>query len=111
MFKPGDEATPWMIMAKNGEPVGRIAGVGVGGKTYEGMGRVPGEQRNSCLLFHLPLVLTVSRSPRVRVLCPQQEDQTVCKRPSPAERIVGPEELLVLHGVTLCAEHVLQPPV
>ena len=43
MFKPGDEITAWMIAAKNGEPVGRIARVMVAGKTYEGMGRVPGE--------------------------------------------------------------------
>lgn len=44
MFKPGDEITAWMIAAKNGEPVGRIARVMVGGKTYEGMGKVPGEK-------------------------------------------------------------------
>ena len=44
MFKQGDEITAWMIAAKNGEPVGRIARVAVGGKTYEGMGRVPGEK-------------------------------------------------------------------
>jgi len=43
MFKPGDEATLWMIVAKNGEPVGRIVRVVVGGKQYEGFGRVPGE--------------------------------------------------------------------
>jgi hypothetical protein len=43
MFKPGDEVKIWMIVAKNGEPVGRIARVTVSGKTYEGMGRVPGE--------------------------------------------------------------------
>jgi Family of unknown function (DUF6152) len=43
MFKPGDEVHIWMIAAKNGEPVGRIARVIVNGKTYEGMGRVPGE--------------------------------------------------------------------
>jgi len=43
MFKPGDEVKLWMIVAKNGEPVGRIARVTVSGKTYEGMGRVPGE--------------------------------------------------------------------
>ena len=43
MFKPGDEIMAWMIAAKNGEPVGRIARVIVAGKTYEGMGRVPGE--------------------------------------------------------------------
>jgi len=43
MFKPGDEVQIWMIVAKNGEPIGRIARVIVGGKTYEGMGRVPGE--------------------------------------------------------------------
>jgi Family of unknown function (DUF6152) len=44
MFKPGDEITAWMIAAKNGEPVGRIARIAVNGKTYEGMGRVPGEK-------------------------------------------------------------------
>jgi hypothetical protein len=43
MFKPGDEVTIIMIVAKNGEPVGRIARVTVNGKTYEGMGAVPGE--------------------------------------------------------------------
>jgi hypothetical protein len=43
MFKPGDEVHIWMIVAKNGEPVGRIARVIVNGKTFEGMGRVPGE--------------------------------------------------------------------
>jgi hypothetical protein len=43
MFKVGDEVTIWMIVAKNGEPVGRIARVTVNGKTYEGFGRVPGE--------------------------------------------------------------------
>jgi hypothetical protein len=32
-----------MIVAKNGEPVGRIARITVNGKTYEGMGAVPGE--------------------------------------------------------------------
>jgi hypothetical protein len=44
MFKPGDEATLWMIVAKNGEPVGRIVRVNINGKTFEGFGRVPGEQ-------------------------------------------------------------------
>jgi hypothetical protein len=43
MFKPGDEVTIIMIVAKNGEPIGRIARITVNGKTYEGMGRVPGE--------------------------------------------------------------------
>jgi hypothetical protein len=40
MFKPGDEVTITMIVAKNGEPIGRIT---VNGKTFEGMGRVSGE--------------------------------------------------------------------
>jgi hypothetical protein len=44
MFKPGDTAHLWMIVAKNGEPIGRIARVTVAGKTYEGFGRVPGEK-------------------------------------------------------------------
>jgi len=44
MFKPGDEITVWMIAAKNGEPIGRMARVEVAGKRYEGMGRVPGEK-------------------------------------------------------------------
>jgi hypothetical protein len=43
MFKPGDEVTPTMIVAKNGDPVGRIVRIKVNGKTYEGFGRVPGE--------------------------------------------------------------------
>ena len=43
MFKAGDDVTIWMIVAKNGEPVGRIARIIVNGKTFEGMGRVPGE--------------------------------------------------------------------
>jgi hypothetical protein len=43
MFKPGDEVTVTMIAAKNGEPIGRIARVTVNGKTYGGMGQVPGE--------------------------------------------------------------------
>lgn len=43
MFKPGDEVTITMIVAKNGEPVGRIARATVNGKTFMGMGRVPGE--------------------------------------------------------------------
>lgn len=43
MFKPGDAVTITMVVAKNGEPVGRIARVVIGGKTFEGMGRVPGE--------------------------------------------------------------------
>jgi Family of unknown function (DUF6152) len=43
MFKMGDDVTIWMIVAKNGEPVGRIARIIVNGKTFEGMGRIPGE--------------------------------------------------------------------
>jgi uncharacterized protein DUF6152 len=43
MFKAGDDVTITMIVAKNGEPVGRIARVTLNGKTFEGMGRVPGE--------------------------------------------------------------------
>ena len=43
MFKAGDEVMVTMIVAKNGEPIGRIARIVVGGKTYQGMGRVPGE--------------------------------------------------------------------
>jgi len=43
MFKAGDEVTITMIVAKNGEPIGRIARVTVNGKTFQGMGRVPGE--------------------------------------------------------------------
>ncbi len=43
MFKPGDEAKIWMIVARNGEPIGRIVRVEVNGKTYEGFGKVPGE--------------------------------------------------------------------
>jgi hypothetical protein len=43
MFKAGDEVTITMIAAKNGQPVGRIARVIVNGKTYSGMGQVPGE--------------------------------------------------------------------
>ena len=43
MFKVGDEVNIWMVAAKNGEPVGRIARVIVNGKTFGGMGRVPGE--------------------------------------------------------------------
>jgi hypothetical protein len=43
MFKAGDEVDIAMIAAKNGEPIGRIARVTVNGKTFEGMGRVPGE--------------------------------------------------------------------
>src|SRR5579872_5757867 len=43
MFKPGDEVTLIMIVAKNGEPIGRIARATVNGKSYEGFGRVPGE--------------------------------------------------------------------
>jgi hypothetical protein len=44
MFKMGDAVTISMIVAKNGEPVGRIARVVINGKTFEGMGRVPGEE-------------------------------------------------------------------
>ena len=43
MFKAGDGITVTMIAAKNGEPIGRIARIIVNGKTFEGMGRVPGE--------------------------------------------------------------------
>jgi hypothetical protein len=43
MFKPGDEVSITMIVAKNGEPIGRIARATVNGKTFQGMGRVPGE--------------------------------------------------------------------
>jgi len=43
MFKPGDEVTITMIVAKNGEPIGRIARATVNGKTFQGMGRIPGE--------------------------------------------------------------------
>lgn len=34
MFKPGDEVTVTMYVAKNGQPIGRIAKVIVDGKTY-----------------------------------------------------------------------------
>ena len=44
MFKPGDDVTITMIVAKNGEPVGRIARITINGKSFDGMGRVPGEQ-------------------------------------------------------------------
>jgi len=44
MFKQGDEVKLWIIAAKNGEPIGRIARVATGGKTFEGFGRVPGEK-------------------------------------------------------------------
>jgi hypothetical protein len=43
MFKAGDDVTITMIVAKNGEPIGRIARITVNGKTFQGMGRVPGE--------------------------------------------------------------------
>src|SRR5579863_10204592 len=36
MFKPGDEVTLTMIVAKSGEPIGRIARVIVNGKAYPG---------------------------------------------------------------------------
>src|SRR6202521_4210483 len=45
MFKTGDEVTVTMIAAKNGEPIGRIARITVNGKTYQGMGPVPGEAK------------------------------------------------------------------
>ena len=45
MFKAGDEVTVVMIAAKNGEPIGRIARITVNGKTYQGMGPVPGEAK------------------------------------------------------------------
>jgi len=41
MFKPGGEVTIAMIVAKNVEPIGRIARIMVNGKIFEGMGRVP----------------------------------------------------------------------
>jgi hypothetical protein len=44
MFKPGDTVKLWIIGAKNGEPIGRIARVEVDGKKFEGFGRVPGEK-------------------------------------------------------------------
>jgi hypothetical protein len=43
MFKPGDEVTLTMIVAKSGEPIGRIARVIVNGKAYPGFAKVPGE--------------------------------------------------------------------
>jgi hypothetical protein len=43
MFKPGGEVTITMIVAKNVEPIGRIARNMVNGKTFEGMDRVPSE--------------------------------------------------------------------
>jgi hypothetical protein len=43
MFKPGDEVTVWMIVAKNGDPIGRIERIIVNGKTYEGMRSAPAE--------------------------------------------------------------------
>jgi hypothetical protein len=43
MFRPGDEVTITMIGANNGEPIGHIARITVKGKTFEGMGQVPGE--------------------------------------------------------------------
>jgi hypothetical protein len=46
MCKSGDEVTVWMIVAKNGEPIGRISRVTVSGKTYEGMGRLPADASN-----------------------------------------------------------------
>jgi len=45
MFKPGDEAVLTMIVAKSGEPIGRIVRAVVDGKTFEGFGRVPGEAK------------------------------------------------------------------
>jgi hypothetical protein len=44
MFKAGDDVTITLIAAKNGEPIGRIARITVNGKTFQGMGRVPGEE-------------------------------------------------------------------
>jgi len=44
MFKVGDSVKLWLIAAKNGEPVARIARVEIDGKRYEGFGRVPGEK-------------------------------------------------------------------
>jgi hypothetical protein len=46
MFKPGDSVELYMVVAKNGEPIGRIARVMINGKAYEGMGRFPGEASN-----------------------------------------------------------------
>jgi Family of unknown function (DUF6152) len=43
MFKPGDEVTITMLVAKNGEPIGRIGRVVVNGRTYPGFARLPGE--------------------------------------------------------------------
>ena len=45
MFKAGDEVTVIMIAAKNGEPIGSIARITINGKTYQGMGPVPGETK------------------------------------------------------------------
>lgn len=41
MFKPGDEVEVTTVAAKNGEPIGRITKVAVGGKSYTGMGAAP----------------------------------------------------------------------
>jgi len=43
MFKSGDVVTIVMLVAKNGEPVGRIGRVVIDGKTYPGFARLPGE--------------------------------------------------------------------
>jgi Family of unknown function (DUF6152) len=41
MFMPGDEVTVTMFVAKNGQPIGRIAKVVVNGKTYTSVGQPP----------------------------------------------------------------------
>ena len=41
MFKAGDEVEVTTVAAKNGEPIGRITRVVVGGKSYTGMGGPP----------------------------------------------------------------------
>ena len=41
MFKAGDEVNITMVPGKNGQPIGRISSVEVGGKTYTGMGAPP----------------------------------------------------------------------
>lgn len=43
MFKPGDEVVITMLVAKNGEPIGRIGRVTVNGKTYPGFAKLPGD--------------------------------------------------------------------
>ena len=41
MFMPGDEVAVTMFVAKNGQPIGRIARVVVNGKTYTSVGQPP----------------------------------------------------------------------